>query len=103
LHEFRYPGRSGMGHVQNAVLRTVGRQLSVLREVSKFWAHRESECLDLLWCDSRCLQHCGARFVWNQEVISGAAIPCGVDCDGIGDDDHAFAASARSPNLLERI
>ena len=65
LHQFRCARRGGMDHVQNAALRIVGRHVSVLRKVSKFWAYRKSECFDLLWCDSRCLQHCGTRFVWN--------------------------------------
>src|SRR5437867_4903107 len=77
--------------------------MSIVGEIGKFRAYGKSKYLGFFRRDSRCSQDRGALFVRNEEIISGAPVPRGVDGDRIRDDHHTFAGSLGPQNLLKHI
>src|SRR5437667_1593452 len=80
-HQLRRAARGSIDHIQNTGLGIAGSRLSILDEISKFWAYRKPEHLDFTRRDSCCPQDGGTLFVRNEEVIGGAAVPGCVDGD----------------------
>src|SRR6266446_4881992 len=98
----RLPARPPVGRPVY-IARLPPAPLSILREVRKLRAHRKSECFNFIWRDAAGTDNSRALFVRNEKELGLAAIPDGVDRDGIGDNDNTFAGSVRSRDLLEQI
>src|SRR5260221_10989967 len=62
-----------------------------------------SKYFDFFGRDAAAPHHVRALLVWKEEIIRRASVPGCVDSDRVGDDDHTFADSVGSQNLLEHI
>jgi len=85
------------------VARLPPASLSILRQVRKFRVHWKSESSNLIQRDPAGTDDGRALFIRNEKELGLAAVPDGVDRDGIRDNDNTFAGSVRSRDLLEQV